>query len=222
MMTIVRSRRISKGGYSPGDQTLVSGPVFIRDEDLLPTFIGPTAEEVEFDVQSRIESARQEGYLDGFRKGVVEGQRSIEGEAGLLRGYLEQLDEGIGAVWAKVEVHVATLAMEIARKVVGEVVSAHDSLAIDLARRGIALAHEQTKVSLLVNPGDAEALRAASADLLRTAEGVRYIEVIERGSIAKGGIIVECEVGLFDLRPEVQLELIEKKLEIAAIETTND
>lgn len=221
-MTIVRSRRISKGGYSAGAQALVSGPVYLGDEELLPISLGPSADEVEMEFQARIEAVRQEAFLDGFRQGVVEGQRSVEGNVVLLKGYLEKLDSEVSIIWAKVEFQVASLAMEIGKKVVGEVVATHESLAIDLARRGIAMAHEQTKVCLLVNPLDAEALRSATADLLRTAEGVRHIEVIERGSVAKGGIIVECDVGLFDLRPEIQLELIGKKLETATIEPEID
>jgi len=165
MMSIVRSRRISKGGYSPGDQALVAGPVYIREEDLQPIIVGPSAEEIERDFQTRIDSVRHEAFLEGFRQGAVEGQRSVEGNVALLRDYLEQLDTEVDTIWAKVELQIAILAMEIGKKVVGEVVGSHESLVIDLARRGIAMAHEQTKVSLLVNPDDAAMLRSATVEI---------------------------------------------------------
>jgi len=217
-MTVVRSRRIIKGGYSAGDMALIAGPLTNQVEEAVPIEMGPTPEEIEQEIQARLEVVHKEAFVEGFRKGLAEGRRSIEAESTLLKNYLQELDHETEVIWSKVQDRLVLLSMEIGKKVVGEVVSTHETLAIDLARRGIAMAQEQTRVSLLVNPADAEMLRNASSDLLKTAEGVRHIEIVERGGVSKGGIIVECDVGQFDLRPETQLELIERKLMTVSVD----
>lgn len=222
MMPVVQSRRILKGGYSPGAEALIAGPGFKSEEIPPPQPVGPTPGELEQATLNRIESARAEALADGYRQGVIDGRKAIDKEIAFLKDFYQTIESEIDLLWEKIEQHTAGLAIEIGRKIVGDVVESHSDLAVEMARRGIITAREQTNLTVLVNPDDVEVLKNASFDLLKSAEGVRHIEIAERASVSKGGVIIECEVGQFDLRPEIQLQVIENRLGSVAAEIEHD
>lgn len=212
MIAVVRARRIARGGYVPGAEALVAGPVFKAEPN--PADLLPTLEQIEAEIAVRVQAARRQAYDEALRIGIAEGRRQIETEAALLRGICAQIEERIATVWDQVRQGVAELGLEIGRKIVGQAAEEHQLLAVELAKRGVAQAREQTRVTIFVNPLDAEALRSAEIDILKAGDGVRLLEVVERASVAPGGAIIECEVGQFDLRPDVQLEAVTRALEV--------
>jgi flagellar biosynthesis/type III secretory pathway protein FliH len=212
MTTIARANRILRYNYVPG-AALVSVPAW-NPEPEEPEIILPTPEEIEAEIAARVEVARRESFEDGFKRGMVEGRKAVEPEFGRIRTIVAQIESQMEQAWREIEHGAAHLGMEIGRKVVGAAVETHEQVAIELARRGAGMAREQTQLKILVSPADVEALRAVQVDIIRAADGVHGIEIDARESIAPGGVIIECEVGRFDLRPEVQMEAIERVLEV--------
>jgi len=215
MMTAVKSRRIASGGYVSGETARVEPSAFASEPEVeveepieVPTF------DYEAELTARVETARREMFEAGFQKGLIEGRKSVAVEAALLRKMVSELESGIDTVWNACQYGVARLGLQIGTQIVGEAGLQHETLAIDLAKRGILLAREQTEVTIFVNPVDLAALQAVETDILGAGEGVRRIEIRAKASIAPGGVLIECELGTFDLRPEVQLEAIEKALEL--------
>jgi type III secretion protein L len=107
---------------------------------------------------------------------------------------------------------VAGLALEVARRVLGDALAASPELVVDLARRALAEARDREVVVLRVAPGDLERVRAAEgrlAALLRRAPGLR---IREDAALALGDVVVETEAGRVDARVTAQLGMLERAL----------
>jgi len=214
MMQAIRSRRIARGGYTSGSEERVTtvwlesnaGAQEVETVEI-PQF------DFEFELSQRVEAARDEAFEAGYRRGVSDGRKETASEAQLLRRLIDDIAGGVDVVWETCRAGTASLAMQIARRVVGASADHHEQIAHDLAKRAVVLAREQTKITIYVNPSDADALRKAEMDILAAAEGVRTIEIGAKGSIPPGGVVIECELGSFDLRAEVQLEALELALD---------
>jgi flagellar assembly protein FliH len=210
MMATVKGRRIARGGYIAGERALVAS--FVVEESQVSQADEVAGMQAEFGEQ--LKRVRKQALEEGYTNGFAEGRKEISPQIELLKKVLQDIEAGVDTVWDACRQGTAELAMQIARKVVGAAAENHQALALDLARTGIQMAREKTKVTIYVNVQDAAALRNAEADLIAAGDGVRAIEIVERGSVPPGGVIIECEVGQFDLRPQVQLEALAKALEV--------
>lgn len=220
--------RILRGGYVSGDVAKVLVPTFdvaqkalddavareltkalASREELHREDLDLLRAEAEVARQAAFEQGRQEGYASG----IEDGRREVEPQIELLKGLQAAIEEGVAEVWQECESGVARLSLEIARKVIGTAADSHEELAFSLAKRGIAMAREQAKVTIHVNSLDVETLRAAEIEILSAGDGVRSVEFYERASVEPGGVIVECDLGKFDLRLAVQMTAIERTLQ---------
>jgi flagellar biosynthesis/type III secretory pathway protein FliH len=112
---------------------------------------------------------------------------------------------------AAVEGEVVALALDIARRVVGELATREPAIAVESARRALAAARGRPGVLLRVHPDDAAAVRAARSALDRgIATGVALVEDPEVG---RGGTVVETADGtVADARLELQLAALGRAL----------
>jgi type III secretion protein L len=116
---------------------------------------------------------------------------------------------------ASAERELVSLAIAIARKVLGDELAARPGAVVDLAARALHEARERREVTLRVHPADAPAVRnggdALGAILRRAPLCVR-----EDPGVAAGSVLVETEAGRVDARIETQLAHLARALEEAA------
>ena len=112
---------------------------------------------------------------------------------------------------ASVEGEVVGLALDVARRVVGELAAREPAVAVESARRALAAARGRPGVLLRVHPDDAAAVRAARPALDRgVAAGVALLEDPELG---RGGAVVEAsDDTVVDARLELQLAALGRLL----------
>jgi flagellar biosynthesis/type III secretory pathway protein FliH len=107
---------------------------------------------------------------------------------------------------------LATLALEVARKVLGRELSREPRAVLDLASHALAEARDRREVTLRVNPADAPTLRANHERLAALLERAPGLGVREDVGVEPGGVIVETDAGRVDARVETQLGILERAL----------
>ncbi len=115
---------------------------------------------------------------------------------------------------AAVDREVVSIAIEVARKVLGRELAAGGGAVADLAGRALAEARERREVVLRVNPTDGPAVRAAEGRLGAVLLRARLL-VREDAAVPPGGAVVDTEAGRIDAGIEAQLSQLERALEEA-------
>jgi len=164
--------------------------------------------EIERETKARADEAYKRGAEAGYARSTEEHRAEVDEALALIRQLLGEIESGARAVWDDCREGVARLAIAIASKVVGEVADIHSDLAAEMARRCISMVKEQIRVRVAINPEDARVVRAVHGDLLSSAEGVKEIEIVERSSVPRGGVVVETDAGQLDGRLEEQLDVV--------------
>lgn len=151
----------------------------------------PTAEEIEQIHQQARDEGYQKGLEEGLRigleKGTKEGETKIAAEAQKLALATGKLEEALSELEAKVAEELLALAVEIAREVVRQEISAKPETLLVVVREALAqLPHQHAAIYL--HPDDASLLRSYMGDQLAHA-GHRIHEDFK---LARGDCILEA------------------------------
>lgn len=149
----------------------------------------------------RIKSARQAGYADGYRDGLValEGfKQSFASQATTQIGQLlESFDAQLGELEAAIAQGVAATAMALARQVLRSELAAEPALVARVAAEAVnAVMLSARHITVHVHPQDLPLVAEGASEALQ-ARGAR---LLARPEIARGGVLVESDVGLVDAR----------------------
>jgi len=169
-----------------------------------PRLEAEAARLVEAEARPRAERA----YQDGLKKGYENGRASIEEAVAFIHTLAVDIEQGLDTVWKQCRDQAVELTLMMTCKIVGVIADQYHELARELAARCMTFARDQVRIKVLVNPEDAETLRKAEVELMSLAEGVKEIEIAERASIGRGGVIIETDSGQIDARLEEQLDAL--------------
>lgn len=151
----------------------------------------PTAEEIEQILQQArddgFQKGLEEGRQSGLEKGLEEGQAKIRAEATKLAQATNKLNKSLEELDAKVAEELLALAIEIAREVVRQEISARPETLLDVVREALSqLPHQHAAIYL--HPEDASLLRSYMGDQLSHA-GHRIHEDFKLG---RGDCVLEA------------------------------
>ena len=167
-------------------------------DDLPPDFHLPTAEELERmhdEVRAAgFEEGRRQGHAEGLeagqREGYAEGKARAEAEAQRLLGLVTQLDEALTGLDHMVAEELMALAIELARRVVGQSVARHPEGILDTVRAALAQM-PQAQAHIRLHPDDLALVREHAAEQLAHA-GHR---LQEDPGLTRGDCRVEAQGG---------------------------
>jgi type III secretion protein L len=155
-------------------------------------------------VGEEAEAAREAVRRAAAEEGRREGLASAAAALALAGAERDRLLAGAGR-------ELVSLALALARKVLGDELAARESAVADLAARALGEARERREVVLRVNPGDAPAIRDVegrlAAILARAPLAVR-----EDAAVPRGAVVVDTEAGRLDGGIEAQLEHLGRAL----------
>lgn len=159
----------------------------------------PTADEW----RAKIAAARQEGYQAGYRDGLValEGfKQSFAQQATAQVGALiTSFDAEFGALEAQMADALARTAVQLARQVLRAELEAQPAHVARVAAEAVsAVLLSARQITVQVHPQDLP-LVAEGADEALKARGAR---LVANAQIARGGVLVESDVGSIDARIE--------------------
>lgn len=156
-------------------------------------------------VAAQLQAARQGGYQDGYRDGLtalegfkqsyaqqVTGQVTAVAQA--FRGQLQQLEQGLAA-------QLADVAVALARQVLRSELATRPELVAAVAQEALVATLASAKqVAVHVHPEDLALLSLHAGEAL-AARGAR---LVPDAALARGGCVVDSEVGIIDASIEAR------------------
>ena len=158
------------------------------------------AKRVLADAEARRRDEVRRGYAEGESKGLTQVTEKLVA--------LERLREKF---YEEAEPEVVKLVMSIAEKLVGRLVEENPEMIRSVVRMALEKALGD-RILVRLNPEDYRALTAGEHEFRDVIDRTRRLSLREDESVAKGGCVVETEVGTIDAQLETQLEAIRKAL----------
>lgn len=156
-----------------------------------PEFKLPTAEEIE----AMYEQARSEGHATGLEEGratgraegLTQGKIEAKKEADRLAGLVNTMNTELDRLHGEIAEEIVTLALVVARQMVGQTLAAHPIAIADTVREALQQL-PQGKARVHVHPDDVALLREYLDDQLEHG----HHHILEDASMTPGGCIVEA------------------------------
>lgn len=173
--------------FDPAQARQVAAPPPSAVPESAPTIKLPTAEEIEQIHQQARNDGYQKGQEEGHRAGVKEGQAKALAEAQRLGQAAAKLEQSLNDLDAKIADELLALAIELAREVVRQEISARPETLLAVVREALThLPHQHAAIYL--HPEDASLLRSYMGDQLAHA-GHRIHDDFK---LARGDCVLEA------------------------------
>jgi flagellar assembly protein FliH len=198
---IPREELSSFAAWSPGDLGGPGAPTHpLRRASDEPTKSGAAgAADVAEQIAAQMRAARQSGYQDGYRDGLV----ALEG---FKQSFASQTTAQVGALMASFGDELAGLqqemartlaitATQLARRIVRSELGMRPDLIAQVAQEALdTLLLSAKHITLRVHPDDHALVAEGAAEVLK-ARGAR---LLADASMARGGCLVESDIGVID------------------------
>ncbi len=182
-------------------------PAAVHDADRTVREMIASARDEARRIREEAEALRDAARRDAAEEGRREGLASAAAALALAAAERDRLLAGA-------QRELASLALAVARKVLGRDLADREGAMADLAARALAEARERREVVLRVNPADAPAIHDAEGRLGAILSRAR-LAVREDAAVPRGGVLVDTEAGRLDGGIEAQLEHLGRALEEA-------
>lgn len=155
-------------------------------------------QEVVQETEALKEEAERQGYEAGFAKWAEN---------------LVKLEEEIENVHAELTKLVIPVALKAAKKIVSKELEISDAAIVDIVKTNLKAVSQHKKITIYVNKQDLEALEKSKSKIKELFESLESLSIRERNDIARGGCIIETEIGIINAQIEHRWQVIEKAFE---------
>ena len=122
----------------------------------------------------------------------------------------------LARIEAQVVDQVTTLALHIARKVLGRELEFHPEAVVQIVRQALnEKARQRREITLRLHPEDAQVVREQRGALLEVLSRSKELGILEDPEVARYGVRIETDAGTIDAQLETQLAAIERALAAA-------
>lgn len=151
------------------------------------------------DIAAQLHTARQGGYQDGYRDGLAALEQFKQSFAAQMTAQLGQLTQSYGqeldALQQDMARALAVSATHLARQIVRSEIAAQPGLVATVAQEALdTLLMSARQITVRVHPDDHPLVAQGAAEVL-AARGARLLADV---SIARGGCLVESDIGVID------------------------
>lgn len=157
-------------------------------------------------VLSEVEAVREKAKKDGLAAGEAKGLSQVTEKLVRLEAMREKF-------YKEAEVEIIKLVMAMAEKVIGKIVEERPDVIKDVVRQALERSLGD-RITVRVNPEDYQTITTQNMEFKDVLDRTKRLHFKEDETVAKGGCIVETEVGTIDAQIETQMEAIKKALEI--------
>ncbi|MGI5836049.1 MAG: FliH/SctL family protein, partial [Chloroflexota bacterium] len=161
---------------------------------------------------------KRDAVIRGYNDGQAEGFRAAQEQC---QEYLERIAElarraaiDREGMIRSAEKELASLAIEIATKVIKQELQTEPSIVLTMVENALAKVGEGDSVKIIVNPEDAELVRAKWSELRGAVAFGDNWEIIGDEQMERGGCKVETRGGFVDSSIETQLAEITYAFEV--------
>ncbi len=181
-------------------------------EELEPSEAPPRDAAARMLVQAREEAermrelARSQGYEEGRSSGHEHGAAEIASAAGALAQAAEGVDSLRAEVLDGLETDAIELAIALAEKILAGAFQARPELVVDVVQGALRRITDRRKITVVVNPADVDAVRAAIGGLTAQGSGVEVCDLQSDERVGAGSAIVRTAEGEVDASVQTQLQ----------------
>ena len=164
------------------------------------------AQSILAEAHDELERLRASAHEEGLQMGREEGVAQLVANA-------VQANERIAALENEVRPQIVTLAMAIARRIVGRELEFQPEAVVHIVKQALGeKARQRREITLRVNPSDAQIIRANRAALVEMLSRTKEVAIQEDPNVAPHGVVIETEAGTIDAQLETQLATMERAL----------
>jgi flagellar biosynthesis/type III secretory pathway protein FliH len=160
-------------------------------------------------VQELSETLRTGAREQGYQEGVARAQAEVQSQLLEVMSTLTAAQQERYRLAQQHEGALADLALQIARKVIGEHLIADPTLVARIVQQTIRELEPSTALEVRVSPSDLEAVEASRRELERLVQGGGRVEIVADDAVDVGGVVLVSPVGEVDARIETKLEVLE-------------
>lgn len=161
---------------------------------------------------SEAHSVKDEAYNEGYQDGIRDSMPVIEELVARLQADISNVQEDKAAVLEAIEPDVLKLCIDIVEKVIRHEAKTDSRVVMRMVKSCLRRLRDRDEVTLRVNPDEVETVRAKRDELLKLAEGIKDLSIIDDRRVSHGGCVVESPSGDLDARIETQLDQVYNKL----------
>lgn len=165
-------------------------------------------EEAERESARVLHEAYEKGYEDGRAEAVAKAMAHVRDVLEYMDGLARAVAQATEGAVRAAEDTIARLAIEIAEKILRHEVSVAGSVVLGMVRESVQKARTSGPIKIRVSAWDLDRVREFQDEIMRIADDVTSIEVVEDSRVEPGGCIVETDFGSVDARITSQLREI--------------
>ncbi len=148
--------------------------------------------------QEKCKEVKKAAKEEGFQSGLEE-----------FNQHILHLDETIKQCRLEMQSQILPLALQAAKKIVGEALKINPNAIIDIVQNSLKSAIQSKHVKIFVNKEDKKRLETAQDKIKSMLEVVETFAIEARADIALGGCMIETEAGIVNASLENQWRALE-------------
>jgi len=165
---------------------------------------------IKSDHKMELEKVREKSFAEGEKTGLDEGHESVSKALEDLEIFTNKLIENEKNFIRNAEKHVVTLAIAVARRILGREVRSDQDIVIYSVREALRQVADKASILIKVNPEDFQNIIAHRRELQQMDKNFSELDFLEDEKISTGGCVVQTRSGMIDGRLDSQLEEIER------------
>ncbi|MFA9463840.1 MAG: FliH/SctL family protein [Velocimicrobium sp.] len=181
-------------------------------------------EEANVQVEQIKGNAFEEGKLEGFENGLLEGQKEIskkelemeEAEKAIIQRRNE-LEEEYQGKKKELEPYFAQLLISLIEKVTGVLLENKDDIILHLIKKGLEDVGRNKHFLVHVSSVDLPIVKEAKDRIVKTLPEECSIEIVEDDSFVKNQCVIETETKMIDSSLDIQLRNLMEDLKLLSM-----
>jgi flagellar assembly protein FliH len=178
---------------------------FVPSEPPAERAPGPTPEALLAEAQAQADAIRAQAQADGFAAGFEAGRDEMRHGVEALAAALQSVTTLRHEVADQVERGAVALGLRIAEQALAAAVDVEPERVVDAVRGALRRLSDRDRVTVLVNPEDLDAVRAAADGLRDRLGGIETMDVQAERRVSRGGAVVRTAEGEVDATVETKL-----------------
>lgn len=161
-------------------------------------------------MEREIQSAREEGFQDGFNEGKEEGLASLRDAITTYLNTSNAMSQEKVKVMKQVEKDVIELSVQIAEKIIGKELSMNPETIVDIVNDGIRKVTDKDTVTIKVSPDDFDYVVSKKELFQQQMPDIKNIVILRDPRMVAGGCKIETSLGYIDSSVSTKLSAIKQ------------
>jgi flagellar assembly protein FliH len=160
--------------------------------------------------QKELKEQQVSAFEEGRKKGMEEAHQAVDNALKNLDHLSKKLMDSERAFLMNAEKHVVTLALAVARKIIGREIQTDTEIVYYTVKEALKQVADKAKIIIHINPADLDNITVHRADLQTLDRSLPELEFVPDDKISPGGCLIKTRTGAIDGTIPAQIEEIER------------